>query len=229
MSDSLLPHRLQHTRLPCLPLPPGVCSNSCSLSQWCHSTISSSVSHFSSCPQCFPASGSFPISRLFTSGGQSIGALASAQVLPISIHGWFPLRLTGLISLLSKGLSKVFSSTTVWKYQFLGALPSLWSPSWITALWWQRGLHNSMKLCPAGRATQDGWVIVESFEKNMIHWRREWQTTPVYLSWESHELNKKAFFLFAHKNWDFGANLELGGTIQTISHLTKGFWWAKNP
>ena len=144
MSDSLPPHRLQHARLPCLPFYPRVCSNSCPLSQWCHSTISSSFSHFSSCPQSFPASGSFPISRLFTSGGQSIGALASAQVLPISIQGWFPLRLTGLISLLSKGLSKVFSSTTVWKYQFLGALPCLWSPSWITALWWQRGLYNSI-------------------------------------------------------------------------------------
>ena len=100
-------------------LSPWVCSNSCPLSQWCHSTILSSVALFSSCPQCLPASGSFPMSCLFASGHQSIRASASASVLPMNIQGWFPLGLTGLISLLSKGLSRVFSSTTVQKLLFL--------------------------------------------------------------------------------------------------------------
>ena len=128
VSDSLWPHGLQHSRLPCPSPSPGVCSNSCPLSWWCHPTISSPVIPFS-CPQYFPALWSFPVSQLFTSGGQSIGALAS--VLPMNIHGWFPLGLTGLISLLSKGLSRVFSSTTFWKHQFLGSQLSLWSSSHI--------------------------------------------------------------------------------------------------
>ena len=104
MSDSLRPHGLQHTRLPCPALSPGVCSTSCPLSQWCHPTISSSVIPFSSCPQSFPASGSYPMSQLFASGGQSIGASASASVLPMNIQGWFPLGLTGLSSLLTNRL-----------------------------------------------------------------------------------------------------------------------------
>ena len=120
-------HELQHSRLLSPSLSPGVCSNSCPLSQWCHPTISSSVALFSSYPQSFPGSGSFPMSRLFTSGGQSIGALASASVLPMSIQGWFPSRLAGLIYLLSKGLWRAFFSTAVWKHQFFSALPSLWS------------------------------------------------------------------------------------------------------
>ena len=123
------PHGLQHTRLLCPLLSPRVCSNSCPLSQWCHPTISSSVVPFSSCPLSFPASGSFPMSQLFTSGGQSIRA--SAPVHPVNIQGWFPLGLTGLISLLSKGLSGVFSSTTVQKHQFFSTQPSLWSNSHI--------------------------------------------------------------------------------------------------
>ena len=97
--DSLQPHGLQHTRLPCPSLSPGACSNSYPLSQWCHPTISSSVAPFSSCPQSFPLLGSFPMSRLFTSGGQRIGAWASASVLPMNIQGWFPLGLCGLIFL----------------------------------------------------------------------------------------------------------------------------------
>ena len=106
-------HGLQHSRLSCPSLPPGVSSNSYPLSWWCYPTISSSVNPFSSCLQSFPASGSFPRSQYFASGGQSIEASASASVLPMNIQDWFPLRLTGLISLLSKGLSRVFSSTTV--------------------------------------------------------------------------------------------------------------------
>ena len=115
MSDSLWPHGLQHARLPCPSLSPGVCSNSCSLSWWCHPTISSSVIPFSSCSQSFPASESFPMSQLFTSSGHSIGASASASVLPMNIQGWFPLGFTGSISLLSKGFSRVFSGTIVRK------------------------------------------------------------------------------------------------------------------
>ena len=112
MCDFCDPHGLRHTRLPCPSLSPGVCSNSRPLSQWCHPTISSSFAPFSSCLQSFPASGSFPVSRLFASGGQSIGA--SASVLPVNIQGWFPLGFPlGLISLLSKGHSRVSSSSNV--------------------------------------------------------------------------------------------------------------------
>ena len=110
MSYSLWPHGLQHARLPYPSPAPGACSNSCPSSRWYHPTISSSVVPFSSCLQSFPASGSFPVSQFFTSGGQSIGALASASVLPVNIQDWFPLGLTALISLLSEGLSRVFSN-----------------------------------------------------------------------------------------------------------------------
>ena len=123
---TLWPHGLQHTRLPCPSLSPRVCSNSCPLNQWCQSTILSSVTHFSSCLHSFPASRSFAMSQLFTSSGRSIGASTSASVLPMNIQGLFLLRLTGLISLLSKGLLRVFSNTTIQKCQLLGAQPSLW-------------------------------------------------------------------------------------------------------
>ena len=112
MSDSLWPHGLQHARIPCPSLSPGVCSNSNPLSWRCYQP-SHPVTPFSSCPQPFPASEPFPVSQLFTSGGQSIGALALASVHPMNSQGWFPLGLTGLISLQSKGLSRVFSSTIV--------------------------------------------------------------------------------------------------------------------
>ena len=122
-------HGLPHARLPCPSVSPGVCSNSCPLSQWCCPTILSSVIPFS-CPQSFPASGSFPMGQLFASGSPSIGASASASVLlGNSQDNWFPIGLTGLISLLSKGLARVLSSTTIWKHQFFGTQPSLWSNS----------------------------------------------------------------------------------------------------
>ena len=124
---TLQPHGLQHSRLSCPSPTPRACLNSCPLSQWCHPTISSSVTPFSSCPRSFPASGSFLMSQLFPTGGQSTGVSASASVLPMNIQDWFPLGLTGLISLQSKGLSRVFSSTTVRKHQFFSAQPSLWS------------------------------------------------------------------------------------------------------
>ena len=150
VSDSLRLHALQHIRLPCPSPTPGVHPNSCPLSQWCHPTISSSVVPFSSCLQSFPAWGSFQMSQFFTSGGQSIGVSASASVLPMNIQEWFPLGWTGLISLQSKGLSRVFSNTTVQKHQLFGAQLS-------------------------------------SQSNSVVHWRREWQTTSVFLPWEPHE------------------------------------------
>ena len=121
VSDSLRPHELQHARPPCLSPTPRVYPNSCPLSQWCHPTISPSVVPFFSCPQSFPASGSLQMSQLFTSGDQSIGVSASTSVLLINTQDWSPLGWTGWISLQSKGLSRVFSNTTVQKHQFFGA------------------------------------------------------------------------------------------------------------
>ena len=125
VSYCLRPHGLQHSRPPCSSPTPGVYSNSCPLSQWCHLTISSSVTPFSSCPQSFPASGSFQMSQFFPSGGQSFVVSASTSVLSMNIQDWFPLGWTGWISLHSKGLSRVFSNTTVQKHQFFGAQLSL--------------------------------------------------------------------------------------------------------
>ena len=127
MSNSLWPHGLQHTRPPCPSSFPGACSNSCPLSWWCHPIISSSVVPFSSCFQSFPASGSFLMSQFFASGRQSIRASASVSVLPMNIQNWFPLGLTILISLQSKGLSRVFFKTTVQKHHSFNPQPSLWS------------------------------------------------------------------------------------------------------
>ena len=123
------PHGLQHARPACPSPSPGICPSSCPLNQWYHPAISSSDAIFSLPLQSFPASGTLPVSHLFTSGNQNTGASVLALVLPMSIQGWFPLGLTGLISLLSKKLSGVFSSTTVQRHQFFGALPSLWSSS----------------------------------------------------------------------------------------------------
>ena len=125
VSNSLWPRGLQHNRLPCPSLSPRVCSDSCPLNRWCSQIISFSVVPFPSCLQ------SFPVSRLFASGGRSIGASASAVVLPMNIQNWFPLGLTGWISLQSKGLSRVFSNTTVQKHQFFGT-QFLYSPTLIS-------------------------------------------------------------------------------------------------
>ena len=122
MSDPLQSHRVQHIRLPCPSLTPRNYSNSCPLSRWCHPTISSSV---------VPPSGSFKMSQFFASGGHSIGASASTSVLPMNIQDWFPLGLNVWISLQSKGLSRVFSNTTVQKHQFFSTQLSLWSNSYI--------------------------------------------------------------------------------------------------
>ena len=131
VSDFLWPHGLQHVSLPCPSPAPGACSNSCPLSWWFYSTISFSVVSFSSCLQSLPASGSFPMSQFIPSGGQTIGASVSASVLPMNIQDWFPLGLTGWISLLFQGLSRVFSNTTAQKHQFFSTQLSLWSDCYI--------------------------------------------------------------------------------------------------
>ena len=133
MFNSLRPHGLQHARLPCPSPATRASSNSCPSSWWCHPTISSSVVPFSSCLQSFPLSGSFPMSQLFTSGSQSIGASASTSVLPMNMQDWFPLGLAGLISFLSKGLSRVFSNIAAQKHQFSSTQLSLWSNARIHA------------------------------------------------------------------------------------------------
>ena len=125
VSDSLWPHGLQHARRPCPSPTPGVYSNSCPLSRWCQPTILSSIIPFSSHLQSFPASGSFPMSQFFASGGQSSGVSAPVSVLPLNTQDWSPLGWTGWISLQSKGLSRVFSNTTVQKHQFFCAQLSL--------------------------------------------------------------------------------------------------------
>ena len=132
VSDSLWPHGLQHARPPCPSPTPGVYSNSCPLSWWGHPTISSSVFPFSSCLQCFPASGSFPVSQFFASGGQSIGVSASASVLPMNSQDWFPLGWSCWISLQFKGLSRLFTTTIIQEHQFF-VLSFLYSPtlSWL--------------------------------------------------------------------------------------------------
>ena len=131
MSNSLRPHEPQHARPPCPSPAPAVYPSLCPLSQWCHLPISCSVIPFSSCPQSFPASGSFQMSQLFTSGSQNIGVPASTSVLPMNTQDWFPLEWTSWISLQSKGLSRVFSNITVQKHQFFGAQLSSQSNSHI--------------------------------------------------------------------------------------------------
>ena len=131
MSDSLQPHESQHARLPCPSPTPGIHPNSCPSSQWCHPAISSSVVPFSSCPQFLPATESFQMSQLFAWGGQSIRVWPLESVLPMNIQDWFTLESTGLIYLQSKGLSRVFSNTTVQEHQIFRAQFSLWSNSYI--------------------------------------------------------------------------------------------------
>ena len=147
VSDSLWPHELQHARLPCPSPTPRTCSNSCPLSWWCHPTISSSVIPFSFCLHSCPASGSFPVSPFFTSAGQCIEVSASASLLPMNIQKWFPLGLTGWISLQSKGLSRIFSNTTVQKHQFFSTQLSLWSNSHIHRQPLKNHSFDYMEIC----------------------------------------------------------------------------------
>ena len=147
VSDSLWPHESQYTRPPCPSPTPGVYSNSCPSSWWCHPAISSSVIPFSSCPQSLPASGLFPMSQLFSWGGQSIGVSASASVLPMNTQVQSPLGWTGWISLQSKGLSRVFSNTTVQKRQFFSTQISSQSNSHIHTWPWKNHSLDQMDLC----------------------------------------------------------------------------------
>ena len=158
MSDSLWPQGLQYARLPCPSLSPGVCSNSCALSQWCHPTISSSVTPFCSCRQSFPASGSFPMSWLFAWGGQSIGASASKLVLPMNIQDWLPLGLTGLISLLSKELSRIFSKPQFKSINSL-ALSLLYGPTLTSVCdyWKSEGLCFSWFISEVTTSPRESW------------------------------------------------------------------------
>ena len=150
MSDSLRPHELQHARPTCPSPTPGVHPNPCPLIRWCHPTISSSVNPFS-CPQSLPASESYPMSQHFTWGGQSIEVSALASVLPKNTQDWIPLEWTDWISLLPKGLSRVFSNTTVQKHQFFSTQLSLWSNfQWLPVVihdYWKNHSFDQMDLC----------------------------------------------------------------------------------
>ena len=155
VADSLWPHGLQHSRLPCPSPSPRVCLNSCPLSWWCHPTRSSSVVPFFSCLNLVQHQGLFHWVSSSLIWWPSIGASTLASVLPMNIQDWFPLQLTSLISLPSKGLSRVFSSTTIWKHQFFGAQPSLWSIS---------------HFCTTGKANLLKLFIAELFE-TWLNWR----------------------------------------------------------
>ena len=158
MAVSLQLHGLKHSRLPCPSLSPGVCSNSFPLSQWCHLSILSSITPFSSQLKSFLATGSFPMSQLFASSGQSIWASASAPVFPMNIQGWFSLGLTVFMSLLFKRLSKVFSSTTE-KLQFFGTQLSLWSKS-----------HNHTWQLEKSQLWLYGFLLAKWCLCFLIHW-----------------------------------------------------------
>ena len=159
MSNSLRPHGPQHARPPCPSSTPGVYSNSCPLSRWCHPTISSSVIPFFSSLQSFPASETFQMSQLFTPGGQSIGVSASASELPMNIQDWCPLGWTGWIFLQSKGLSRVFSNTTVQKHQFFGTQLSLWFSSHIHTWLLEKPSFDSTNLCQQSNVSAFQYAI----------------------------------------------------------------------
>ena len=169
ISDSLQPHEPQHARPPCPSPTPRVHPNPCPLSWWCHPAISSSVVPFSSCPQSFPASGSFPMSQLFASGGQSIGVSASTSVLPMNTQDWSPLGWTGWISSQSKGLSRVFPNTTVQKHLSFAECYSITSSSVLFSshIFWYISflqIHSTM---------QTRWAVSDRFRRNSQSCKRE--------------------------------------------------------
>ena len=186
MSDSLQPHELEHTRLPCPSLAPRVCSNWCPLSQWCHPIISSSATPFFYCLQSCPASGSFTISWLFTSHGQSTGASASASVLPMNIQDWFPLGLIGFISLRSNGLSRIFFSTTVWNVlqqeKFHETVPTL-SPHglWYILLFFicLKNAGQESAPWPAAHFVNKVWLEHSQSYLFMAAFKLQWQSQEV--------------------------------------------------
>ena len=214
MSNSLQSHGLQHARLPCLSPTPGASSNSCPSSWWCHPTISSSVDRFFSCLQSFPALGSFPMSQFFSSGGQSIGASASASVLPMHTQDWFPLGRTVLISLQSKGLSRVFADTTVPKHQFLLSLSLSLLPAALSyhpkVKYFVINIDMSFLPTPyIGRPGFHPWV-------GKIPWRRERLPTPVFWPGEFYGWHSP----WGHKESDTTNRLSLS-LHQSISKC----WW----
>ena len=208
MSISLWPHGLQHDRFPCPSPSLRVCSNSRPLSRLCHPTVSFSVVPFSSCLQSFQASRSFSTSQFLPSGGQSNGTSVSAPELLMNIQGWFPLGLTGLISLLSKGLSRVFSSTTVRRHQFFGTQPSLWSSSRI-----HTRLGKTMALTIwtfAGKVVSLLFNMLSSFVIAFLPRRKylliSWLQSPSTVISESKKISLPQFPFFPHfftvKWWD---------------------------
>ena len=202
MSNSLWSHKLQHARPRCPSPTPGVYPNSCPLSWWCNPTISSSVVPFSSCPQSFPASGSFQMSQLFPSGGQSIGVLASTSVLPMNTQDWSSLGWTGWISLQSKRLSRVFSNTTVQKHQFFSTHPSL---KVISPEYSLEGLMLKLKLHYFGHLCEE-----------ITHWKRPW-------CWE----RLKAGGEGDDRGWDsWMASLTQWTWVWVNS---RSWWWTRRP
>ena len=196
MFDSLRPHGLQHARPPCPSPTPRAYSNSCPLSQCCHPTISSFVAPFSSCLQFFPAPGPFPMSQLFTSGGQSIEASALASVLPMNIQDSFPLGLTGLISLQSKGLSRVFSNTTVQKHQFFGVQPSLGSNSHIHTWLLEKPNFGCMDLCQQNDISAFKYAkFVIAFLPRSKHLLTSWLWSPSAVIWEPKKIKSLTVFI----------------------------------
>ena len=183
-------------------------SNSCPLSQWCRPTISSSVVPFSSCLQSFPASGSFPVNQFFTSGGQNMGA--SASVLPMNTHSWFPLRLTGLISFQFKGLSRVFSNTTIQKHQFFSAQPFLWSSSHIHT--WLRGKPYLTRWTFVGKLTSLHFNMLSRFVSTFLP-----RSKHHLISW----LQSQSMILELKKIKPV--------TISIIPHLFAMKWWDQMP
>ena len=178
------------------------------LSQWCYQTISSSVTPFSSCLHSFPASESFPMGWLFTSGGQCEGD-ASASVLPMNIQGWFPLGLTGLLSLQSKGLSRVFSNTTVWKHQFFGTQPSLWSNSHTLHDYWKNHSFDYIDLCWQSESLLFNTLsrFVRAFFPRSKHHLISWLQSPSTVILESRKIKYATVstfpLLFAMNWWDW--------------------------
>ena len=206
MSNSLWPYRLQHARLPCPSPYPGVRSNLCPLNRWCHPIISSSAALFSSGLQSFPTSRSFLMSQLFTSGGQSIGASASASVLLMNIQGWFPLGLTGLISLLSKGLSRVFSNTTVQKHQFL----LLYGPI-LTCIhdYWKNHSFDYMDLCWQ-ISLLFNMLFVITFLPRSKHLLISWLQTPSAVILEPPKIKSVTVSIVSLSIWHWVMELDAG-------------------
>ena len=202
VSNSLWPHRLPHTRPPCPSASPKVCPSSCHLHRWCQPVLSSFDALFSFCSQSFPASGTFPMNWLFSSDDQNTGASTSASVIPVSIQGWFPLGLTGLISLLSKEIfSGVFSSITVGRHQSFGILSSLGS----TTTQWSHNIHY--------------------FRKNyLVLWCRIFWESEDHGNKNPHKLLQHLCIRIQRKQWIWGTSWAISGTWKLLSMVGLKGW-----